>query len=161
MMYMPACGFVTGFSQPIFLRWFRCCQEDVLTTTGACRSMRYALNSAILLHTSAKQYDAASQIYRRMCTVGPQPDTVTINTLLAACANAGRLSQALKLFDELRDRGACRCLRLCPPPDIDLDLALGLITAACVETQQQIDGKHCTVHIHFSLAASYCRFAAF
>ena len=70
--------------------------------------MLYALNSAILLHTSAKQYDAASQIYRRMCAVGPQPDTVTINTLLAACANAGRLSQALKLFDELRDRGASR-----------------------------------------------------
>ncbi len=68
--------------------------------------MLYALNSAILLHTSAKQYDAANQIYRRMCTVGPQPDTVTINTLLAACADAGRLSQALKLFDELRDRGA-------------------------------------------------------
>lgn len=71
----------------------------------ACRSMLYALNSAILLHVSAKQYDAAIQIYRRMCAVGPKPDTVTINTLLAACANAGRLSQAMHLFDELRDRG--------------------------------------------------------
>jgi pentatricopeptide repeat protein len=70
--------------------------------------MLYALNSAILLHTSAQQYDAAWQIYRRMCTVGPKPNTVTINTLLAACANAGRLSQAMKLFDELRSRGKRR-----------------------------------------------------
>ena len=87
--------------------------------------MLYALNSAILLHTSAKQYDAANQIYRRMCTVGPQPDTVTINTLLAACANAGRLSQALKLFDELQDRGADYRMLWCSEHVAILDLALG------------------------------------
>ena len=75
--------------------------------------MLYALNSAILLHTSAKQYEAAIGIYRQMCVVGPKPDTVTINTLLAACADAGRLSQAMKLFDELRDRGK---LRMMPAP---------------------------------------------
>ena len=69
--------------------------------------MLYALNSAILLHTSANQYDDATRIYRRMCAVGPKPDTVTVNTLLAACANAGRLSQATKLFEEMRHRGDC------------------------------------------------------
>ena len=76
--------------------------------------MLYALNSAILLHTSSKQYEAAIQIYRRMCDVGPQPDTVTINTLLAACADAGHLSQAMKLFDELRHRGERIYVRTMP-----------------------------------------------
>lgn len=69
--------------------------------------MLYAFNAALLLHASAKKYDAAWQIYRRMCASGPAPDTVTINTLLAACADDGRLSQALHLLDELKGRGAC------------------------------------------------------
>ena len=67
--------------------------------------MLYAFNAALLLHASAKQYDAAWQMYRRMCATGPAPDTVTINTLMAACADGGRLAQALHLFEELQGRG--------------------------------------------------------
>ena len=104
---LPMCEILLSRASEMNIRTDRLSHDTdgALIPSCGCRSMLYALNSAILLHTSAQQYDAAWQIYRRMCTVGPKPNTVTINTLLAACADAGRLSQAMKLFDELRSRG--------------------------------------------------------
>jgi pentatricopeptide repeat protein len=72
------------------------------------RDMLAAFNAAVTFYGRMGRPRQAWAVFDRMNAVGPKPDVVTFNTLIAVAAQQGNITDALVLFSQLQHAGGSR-----------------------------------------------------
>jgi pentatricopeptide repeat protein len=70
--------------------------------------MLVAYNALLHFLGSLGELQRSLGVYRGMARVGPRPDVVTYNTLIAAAAGGGNVKVAMQVFSDMVDAGG-RC----------------------------------------------------
>jgi pentatricopeptide repeat protein len=74
--------------------------------------MLVAYNALLHFLGSLGELQRSLGVYRGMARVGPRPDVVTYNTLIAAAAGGGNVRVAMQVFSDMVDAGGC-CSAIC------------------------------------------------
>ena len=69
--------------------------------------MLVAYNALLHFLGSLGELQRSLGVYRGMARVGPRPDVVTYNTLIAAAAGGGNVRVAMQVFSDMVDAGGC------------------------------------------------------
>ena len=70
-------------------------------------NMLVAYNALLHFLGSLGELQRSLGVYRGMARVGPRPDVVTYNTLIAAAAGGGNVRVAMQVFSDMVDAGGC------------------------------------------------------
>lgn len=67
--------------------------------------MLVAYNALLSVFAGAGRVEEALTVYRRMRECGPQPDAITMNTLITGCAASGDVARAMRCYHDMLQTG--------------------------------------------------------
>ena len=106
-------SFPSTHTRPLPLSLFHLCPAPAPHLP--CSNMLVAYNALLHFLGSLGELQRSLGVYRGMARVGPRPDVVTYNTLIAAAAGGGNVKVAMQVFSDMVDAGGRCAVRAVQP----------------------------------------------